>query len=61
MDSRIKADSQPEVNPAVSAMQMLQNVMRGEAEKAGIRSEQDAVDLVKSVRAGEKPGLRRTD
>lgn len=38
------------VNSAVYAMRMLQEEMAGEAEKAGIKSEQDVVDLVKSVR-----------
>lgn len=38
------------VNSTVYAMRMLQEEMAGEAEKAGIKSEQDVVDLVKSVR-----------
>lgn len=38
------------VNSAVYAMNMLQEQMKGEAEEAGISSEQDVVDLVKSVR-----------
>lgn len=39
------------VNSAVYAMQMLQNEMQGEAEKAGLTSEDDIVALVKEVRA----------
>lgn len=41
------------VNSAVYAMQMLQSGMRGEAERAGVTTEQDVVDLVKSVRDEE--------
>jgi len=32
-------------------MKMLQKEMEGEAEKAGIRSDDDVMDLVKDVRA----------
>lgn len=38
------------VNSAVYAMKLFQEQMTGEAEKAGIKSEEDVVDLVKSVR-----------
>jgi len=38
------------VNSAVYAMQYMQEKMSGEAERAGIRSEQDVINLVKSVR-----------
>ena len=38
------------VNAAVYAMQMLQLQMRGEAEKAGIASEEDVLALVRSAR-----------
>ena len=38
------------VNAAVYAMQMLQLRMIGEAEKAGITSEEDVLALVRSVR-----------
>ncbi len=38
------------VNAAVYAMQMLQLRMMGEAEKAGITSEEDVLALVRSVR-----------
>lgn len=41
------------VNSAVYAMQMLQKGMQDEADKAGIKTEQDVVDLVKSVRDEE--------
>ncbi len=37
-------------NSAVYAMKMLQSEMAGEAERTGITSEQDVLDLVKSVR-----------
>lgn len=39
------------VNSAVYAMQLLQNEMRGEAERAGLTSEADVNDLVKQVRS----------
>jgi AbrB family looped-hinge helix DNA binding protein len=39
------------MNPAVFAMETLQREMRGEWEKAGIHSEADVDDLVRSVRA----------
>lgn len=38
------------VNSAVYAMQLLQNEMRGEAERAGLCTEQDVNRLVKEVR-----------
>ena len=38
------------VNSAVYAMQMLQAEMQGEAEKAGITSEDDVMDLVNELR-----------
>ena len=38
------------VNAAVYAMQMLQLRMMGEAEKAGITSEEDVLALVRSIR-----------
>jgi len=39
------------VNSAVYAMQVLQAQMQGEAEKAGLTSEEDILALVKEVRA----------
>ncbi len=39
------------VNSAVYAMQMLQFQMQGEAEKAGLTSEEDILALVKEVRS----------
>jgi antitoxin PrlF len=39
------------MNSAVYAMKMLQKEMEGEAEKAGIRNDDDVMDLVKDVRA----------
>ena len=38
------------VNSAVYAMQLLQNDMAGEAEKAGLTSDDDIMDLVKELR-----------
>ena len=38
------------VNAAVYAMKILQEEMKGEFEKAGLSSEQDAVDTVRQVR-----------
>lgn len=54
MDDKTGTQYPPETVPAASAMQMLQNGMRGEAEKAGIRTEQDVVDLVKSEARNDK-------
>lgn len=39
------------MNAAVFAMQMLQKDMNGEAEQAGITSEEDVDDLVRSIRS----------
>ena len=39
------------MNSAVYAMKMLQKEMEGEGEKAGIRNDDDVMDLVKEVRA----------
>ncbi|MDD4783971.1 MAG: AbrB/MazE/SpoVT family DNA-binding domain-containing protein [Syntrophaceticus sp.] len=44
------------MNSAVYAMKMLQKEMDGEAEKAGLNTDDDVVDLVKDVR-GEIEGL----
>lgn len=41
------------VNAAVYAMKLFQKQMEGEAEAAGILSEDDVVDLVKSAREEE--------
>ena len=38
------------VNSAVYAMQVLQNEMRGEAERTGLTSEEDVMALVKELR-----------
>lgn len=38
------------VNSAVYAMQMLQGEMEGEAERAGLVSDDDVMDLVKELR-----------
>lgn len=39
------------INSAVYAMQMLQAQMKGEAEAAGITSDEDVMGLVKEIRA----------
>ena len=39
------------VNPAIRALRQLQEAMKGEAERAGIYTEDDVVALVKKVRA----------
>lgn len=39
------------INSAVYAMQILQTQMAGEAERAGLSSEEDVVKLVKDIRA----------
>jgi AbrB family looped-hinge helix DNA binding protein len=39
------------INPAVYAMETLQDAMTGEWEKAGIRSEADLDELVSEIRA----------
>jgi len=46
----VEEDSVRVVNAAVYAMQMLQVQMKGEAEKNGIASEEDVLELVRSVR-----------
>jgi AbrB family looped-hinge helix DNA binding protein len=38
------------VNSAVYAMQMLQSEMKGEAERAGLTSDEDIISLVKELR-----------
>lgn len=38
------------VNSAVYAMQMLQQAMAGDAERTGLTTEEDVVDLVKEIR-----------
>ena len=42
------------MNSAVYAMKMLQSSMEGEAAKAGLRSDEDIVDLVKKMRSEEQ-------
>ena len=38
------------VNPAIYAMETLQNEMEGKAEKAGLTSEEDVINLCRDVR-----------
>ena len=42
------------VNSAVYAMQVLHNEMRGEADRAGLTSEEDVMALVKELRDGDE-------
>ena len=42
------------MNSAVYAMKMLQDAMAGEAEKAGLVSESDVMDMLTSMRHEEK-------
>jgi AbrB family looped-hinge helix DNA binding protein len=42
------------MNSAIYAMKTLQNEMEGEAEKAGLYSDEDVVDLIMEMRYGEK-------
>ena len=39
------------MNPAVYAMEMLQKEMKGEAEKAGLTTEENIIDLCREIRA----------
>lgn len=39
------------MNPAIYAMEMLQNAMEGEWEKAGIHSEEDLLLMISEVRS----------
>ncbi len=41
------------MNAAVYAMKVLQSSMKGEAEKAGLRSEQDVAEMIMEMRAEE--------
>ena len=41
------------INSAVYAMKLLQEGMQGQAEAAGLRSEEDVLNLAKAVRAEE--------
>ncbi len=50
----IRGDNQVVMmNAAVYAMKALQSSMKGEAEKAGLRSERDVDDLLREMRVGE--------
>jgi AbrB family looped-hinge helix DNA binding protein len=46
-----EADRVIMMNSAVYAMRMLQDEMKGEAEKAGLYSDDDVVDLIMEMRA----------
>ena len=41
------------MNSAVYAMKTLQQAMAGEAEKAGLKSEDDVADMIRDMRAEE--------
>ncbi|MDR2163736.1 MAG: AbrB/MazE/SpoVT family DNA-binding domain-containing protein [Clostridiales Family XIII bacterium] len=45
-----KEDQVVMMNSAVYAMKMLQTAMEGEAEKAGLRSDDDVVDMLMEMR-----------
>lgn len=42
------------MNSAVYAMKMLQKEMAGEAEKAGLKSDDDVIDMIMEMRAEDK-------
>ena len=42
------------MNSAIYAMKVLQKEMEGEAEKAGLYSDDDVVDMIMEMRYGEK-------
>lgn len=42
------------INSAVAAMKFMQSMMKGEAERLGLKTEEDVVKLVKEVRRGNK-------
>lgn len=42
------------MNSAIYAMKMLQTAMQGEAEKAGIHSDEDVVDILMEMRTEEQ-------
>ena len=46
----IEKDSVRMVNPAIHAMNILQDEMEGEAEKANLTSEEEILKLVKDIR-----------
>jgi AbrB family looped-hinge helix DNA binding protein len=49
-----RADEVVMMNSAVYAMKVLQEGMKGEAEKAGLYSDEDVVKLIMEMRAEEK-------
>ena len=46
----IEKDSVRMINPAIHAMNILQDEMKGEAEKANLTSEEEILKLVKDIR-----------
>jgi len=49
-----RADEVVMMNAAVYAMKVLQEGMKGEAEKAGLYSDEDVVNMIMEMRAEEK-------
>ncbi|MDR0856538.1 MAG: AbrB/MazE/SpoVT family DNA-binding domain-containing protein [Clostridiales bacterium] len=47
------------MNAAVYAMRQFQEAMKGEAEKAGLNTEEDVVDLVMEMRYGKRDGAKK--
>jgi len=41
-------------NPAITAMEKLQKAMAGEAERLGLQSEEDVMDMIKELRRENK-------
>ena len=44
------------MNPVIVAMRELQKQMEGEAERTGLTSEEDVIELVKELRRGKQSG-----
>ena len=42
------------INSAVAALKFMQTMMKGEADRLGLKSEEDVVSLIKEVRHGHK-------
>ena len=48
-------------NAAITALKEAQESFRGEAERLGLRSEEDVVNMVKEIRRERNKSQRRTD
>ena len=42
------------INSAVAALKFMQTMMKGEADRLGLKNEEDVVSLIKEVRHGHK-------